>query len=114
MKCLFCNNDAIAYCDKPLAMVIGGTVKRKGKPPHNVTTMEAMLSCSYTCDAPICSEHGKVVGHVCGKDHDTIDHCVKHLGPHHRHPLMTPEQIDGIRRSLHAQWRRERVSGVFA
>lgn len=70
-------------------------------------TMEVMPLA--TCDAPICQDHTVLVGHICGKEHDTIDHCIKHARRDGKLLLMTPDKIPALRRSLHQQWRRELI-----
>lgn len=103
--CFFCGEPATLFCDYALALVIGGECGG-----HPVTTMEAMLSGPYTCDAPMCRSCAKMVGHVCGADHDTIDHCPLHAGvATGSGELMTLEQIAKTRRALHARFRRQRV-----
>lgn len=104
--CFFCGEPSTLLCDFALALVIGGEVN--GQP---VTTMEAMLSGSYTCDAPMCRACGKMVGHVCaGKHSDTIDRCPLHASlPAEIAQPMTLDQIAKVRRALHATFRRQRV-----
>jgi hypothetical protein len=114
-KCLFCEAPAIGLCDNALALVwTGQTEKVKGRPPHAVTSMEAMLSTSYTCDAPFCDQHGKLVGFVCaGKNSDTIDHCCGCVAAEqHRRELMTADQISKLRSNIHAKWRRNQFKPV--
>lgn len=112
-RCLFCNQPATRLCDRVIGMVDAGErVKVRGRPAYSVTSMEAMLSVSYTCDAPICAEHTRVVGHVCGKDHDTIDHCVGCCGAARANELLTPAAIESRRARMHATYRRGRVKSV--
>lgn len=113
--CLFCNKPATRLCDFPIALVEGGTVKQVGQPAYTVTTMEAMLSGSYTCDAPCCDSHVSQVGHVCGKEPDSIDHCFGHSSENYQPAhsrLLSLEQIAVIRDRQHAVWRRQRVRPV--
>lgn len=114
--CLFCGKPATRLCDAPIAMVDGGWHKPNGRPPYKVTTMEAMLSTSYTCDAPFCEDHGHVIGFICGDIGDTIDHCCgcfnsRREGPH---GLMTPGAIDAIRKKWHSEYRRSHPWAVHA
>lgn len=102
--CFFCGEPATLLCDAPLGLVKGG--EHNGQP---VTTLEAMIATPHTCDAPMCRACGKAVGHVCGKDHDTIDHCPLHAGSVERGGVLTPEEIATARRALHAQFRRNRI-----
>ena len=99
-----------------IALVEAGLHKPKGRPAYRITTMEAMLAHSYTCDAPFCSKHGHVVGFICGKDSDTIDHCAgcvaaKRAGAR---GLLPPGAIAAIRKQWHAEYRRMRLGGVPA
>lgn len=113
MKCLFCDSEATVFCDKAIALVsTGELVKRKGQAPFAVTSMEAMLSTSYTCDAPVCAKHARPVGHICG--HGTIDHCHGCIGAvvNPRLPLLTAAQIDTARNCMHARYRRSRIGVV--
>ncbi|HZF98302.1 MAG TPA: hypothetical protein VEY92_08680 [Pseudoxanthomonas sp.] len=111
---MFCDQAATRLCDNALAMVDAGEVcKQPGAPPHRVTSMEAMLSHSYTCDAPFCDAHGHVVGFVCGVDSDTIDNCMGCYGKSNDGmSLMTPGAIDAMRRQMHAGYRRQRISAA--
>jgi hypothetical protein len=111
MFCLYCGRPATRLCDATICRPIGDYCKRPGKAPYAVMTMEVMPLA--TCDAPICDEHCVVVGHICGKDPDVIDHCVKCAQGHEGSlPLVTPDKIPAMRRQLHQQWRRELISGV--
>lgn len=115
-RCLFCNAPATRLCDAPIAMVEAGWHKPKGRPPYRITTMEAMLSHSYTCDVPFCGKHGKVIGFICGKDPDTIDHCAGCVaaGRDGGRGLLSPGAIDALRKQWHADYRRMRLGGVPA
>ena len=113
-QCMFCDEPASRFCDFAIALVDSGeVVKTKGRAPYRVTSMEAMLSVSYTCDAPMCGECGEVAGFISGKESDTIDHC---KGCADREDgikgLMTPAQIAATRRQWHAQYRRSRIGSV--
>jgi len=115
-RCLFCDKPATRYCDEAIAKVDGGWHKPKGRPPYRVTTMEAMTSGSYTCDAPCCSEHARVVGFICcrpSKHSDTIDHCAG-CQTRERKPLalLSLEAIAALRTQMHARYRRSRISTV--
>lgn len=111
-RCLFCDAPATHLCDAVIALPDGGWHKQRGKPPYRVTTMEAMLSESHTCDAPFCAKHGKTVGHISGKDCDTIDHCAgcaaRNRGTGNL--LLSHEAIAALRRQWHQEYRRGRVA----
>lgn len=114
VACLFCDRPSTRLCDAALGMVLDSVVPRNGKvAAYKATSMEAMLSGSYTCDAPMCDQHAKVVGWVCGKDADTIDHCPIHQERHHdRNEPVTLEQLAALRSELHAQARRARFATI--
>lgn len=109
-RCLFCSADATGYCDATIGLVSAGWHKPKGGPPYLMTTMDAMLSVSYTCDAPCCDQHRRIVGFVCGKDADTIDHCAGCFGRYEPAPLLEPAQIAAIRTQRHTSYRRGRIA----
>ncbi len=113
-RCLFCNEPATRLCDQAIGLVwTGERQKAKGRAPHRVTSMEAMLSHDYTCSAPCCDKHAHVAGFICGKDSDTIDHCAGCFGLD-LHPvgLLTPAEIDVRRRMMHAAYRRSRICSM--
>lgn len=100
-RCMWCENEALFECDAVIGM--SAQVGRKQTvvyaPLENVQ--------AWTCDAPMCSRHARVVGHLCaGKDSDSIDHCPYCL----KHPPaggpMLQEEAEEIRRERHAQIRR--------
>ncbi len=108
---MYCNEPATRLCDAVIALVDGGWVKPRGATPYKVTTMEAMLSTSYTCEAPFCATHGKVVGFICGKDGDTIDYCAGCIAAERGRfeRILTPGAIAALRRQRHAEYRRQRI-----
>lgn len=113
-RCLFCAAPATHFCDRAIALVdIGETEKPKGKPPYRITSMKAMLSTSYTCDAPVCDRHRHVVGFICGKQGDTIDYCEGCYGVDHGLvSLMSSGAIDSVRKQMHARYRRALIEVV--
>ena len=113
--CMWCDQPATRWCDAALAMVSAGVRKPKNRPAYEVTSIDAMLSGSYKCDAPFCAKHGRVVGFVCGEDPDTIDHCHYHAQHHEavRVPILMLEDIEVLRTDLHARIRREQFSVVL-
>lgn len=118
-RCLFCDEPATRYCDEALAMVCGDISVDKQKRERRLTTMAAMLSASYTCDAPCCPAHASLFGHYCaGEDSDTFDRCagcqsdpVKLDGTGTRE-VMFPSEIEAMRNDRHARWRRRRMVAV--
>lgn len=75
--------------------------------------MKAMLSTSYTCDAPVCDRHRHVVGFICGKQGDTIDYCEGCYGVDHGLvSLMSSGAIDSVRKQMHARYRRALIEVV--
>ncbi len=114
--CLFCDQAATIFCDEPIAMVAGGVALDKYKRPYKVSTMDAMLSTSYTCDAPCCETHAKRVGHICtrGEGCESIDQCAgcerDPLGGEGGRGVMSADEISKVRRERHAKWRRERMA----
>lgn len=108
---MFCDRPATRLCDKSIGLIYLGETERLSKGvEYRVTSMEAMLSHSHTCDASMCERHQVVVGFICGKEGDTIDYCIGcHLDPAHPGGLMTPDEIDAERRRLHALYRRTRM-----
>lgn len=116
--CLFCDAPATILCDEPIAMVAGGVVLDKFKRPRKISTMEAMLSTSHTCDAPCCPAHAKGVGYICSRGNgcETIDRCAgcerDPLGGEGGRGVMDADEIARVRRERHAKWRRERIAAV--
>jgi hypothetical protein len=64
----------------------------------------------FTCDAPMCSEHTKVIGHVCGKNyHDFIERCPLCAEHDPKMQPMLPEEAESYRRERHAVPRRAKL-----
>ena len=108
-RCMWCDLPATRLCDAALALVSAGIHKPAKGAAYEITSMDAMLSGSYTCDAPLCDKHRKVAGFVCGKVGDTIDYCPHHaaLGDSGRPlPLLALDDIAKLRADLHALIRR--------
>lgn len=106
-KCMWCDKPATRYCDAVIGMEPRGALRdSKG----NVTGLLGGLDgAQFTCDAPMCSDHARQVGWVCGAEPDSIDHC-----PHHtehgeapmRDLLMFEGEAEVKRRDVHAEIRR--------
>lgn len=99
MECLWCENEAEHLCDYMLGHVVNADgVIEDLKAPH------------FTCDAPMCGEHRRKIGHVCGTleppHADTIDHCPAHADE----PPLEPAEW-ATNRSL-AQRKRHGVRAV--
>lgn len=118
--CLFCDQPATIFCDEPIAMVAGGVVLDKYRRPRKVSTMEAMLSASYTCDAPCCEAHAKRIGNICshGNGCEGIDRCEgcsrDPIGGEGGRGVLEADEIAKVRRERHAKWRRERIAAIAA
>lgn len=106
-KCMWCGKPAERYCDAVIGVEPKGALRdRNGK----VTGLLAGLDGTHwTCDAPMCADHARQVGWVCGTEPDSIDHC-----PHHtengeapmRDLLMFEGEAEARRRDVHAEIRR--------
>jgi hypothetical protein len=97
-RCLVCGEPAVAYCDAVLGFTAddGGLVGRHSK--------------SFTCDAPMCEAHTKMIGHVCGRYADTIDHCQWHAEFDVRGlVIMTADEAATARRAIWARMLRLRA-----
>lgn len=114
--CLFCDRDAVAYCDAPVGFGIVGYSRiglvsenrfqaLKGSNPDGSIDM-------FTCDAPMCAEHRKAVGHICGADPETIDWCPLHEDGKRDAPPITADEAATIRRKLHSLPMRRRMKPV--
>lgn len=103
---MWCDKPATRYCDAAIGFEAVGALRDKA---GNVTGLLTGNGKSWTCDAPLCGEHAKMVGHVSGQEPDTIDLC-----PHHtEHPerpmrdlVIFECEAEGRRREVHAEIRR--------
>lgn len=105
-KCMWCDKPAIRYCDAAIGFEAVAAVRDKA---GNVTGLLAGGGNSWTCDAPMCDEHSKQVGHVCWQEPDSIDRCPHHM-EHSEKPMrelvMFECEAEGTRREVHAEIRR--------
>lgn len=64
----------------------------------------------FTCDAPMCGDHANLVGHICGKEPDSIDRCPYHIehSDHHDHADGGHESAVR-RRAIYATVRRSQL-----
>lgn len=105
-KCMWCDKPATRYCDAPIGFEAVDAMRDKA---GNVIGLLAGGGKSWTCDAPMCDEHGQQVGHICGQEPDSIDKCPHHL-EHPEKPLrnlvMFEREAEGSRREVYANIRR--------
>ena len=95
-KCIYCGERADFFCDATLGMTQTNGVYT-GDDEH------------FTCDVPVCAEHKRVVGFICGRGGDTIDHCLYHIdNPTYLKPT-TREEAEKERRHVRAVVRRENI-----
>jgi hypothetical protein len=107
-RCLWCDREAVAYCDA----AFGQTMKDCHDVPGGRRVFD-LGAPFFTCDAPMCAEHRKIAGFVCGKDPDTMDHCPVHAADEGLpHLDITADQAEGMRRAVHAAARRSRMATV--
>lgn len=64
-RCLWCANEADRLCDAAIG----------GRAEAGMGGRWVFHGDVFTCDAPMCAQHSKVIGHTCGKDGDFIERC---------------------------------------
>ncbi len=107
---MWCGKPAVRYCDAVIGFeAVDATRDRSG----NVTgLLHGLGGRMWTCDAPMCAEHGRQVGFVCGTEPDSIDHC-QHHAEHQEKPMaelvMFEHEAEARRREVHAEIRRARM-----
>lgn len=97
--CLWCDEPAVAFCDAWIGSECGPErlFSHKDKP--------------HLCDAPMCADHVKQVGWICGETADSIDHCPAHISD----PVTidsaakSKAECEAARRAVHAEVRRQRI-----
>lgn len=103
---MWCEKLATHYCDAAIGFEAVGAIRDKA---GNVTALLAGGGKSWTCDAPMCAEHAKMIGHVSGSQPDTIDRCPYHA-EHRERPMkelvMFEHEALARRRQVHAEIRR--------
>lgn len=114
VKCMWCDQPAVAWCDAVIGFkAIGAYRAANGRVTALVTGAdEHGEAVAWTCDAPMCAEHAKHVGRVCGKEPDSIDHCPYHAtrGEESMQQLvMFAPEAEQKRRDIHAEIRRRRI-----
>jgi hypothetical protein len=108
--CMWCGKQAIRYCDAVIGVeAMGATRDKSGNVTGLLTGLDGR---QWTCDAQMCVEHAKQVGHICGEEPESIDHCPHHTMLHER-PMkdlvMFADEAEARRREVHAEIRRERM-----
>jgi len=102
-KCLWCESPATGLCDAPIGFeAVGAARDKTGK----VTVLLAGSGSSWTCDAPMCDEHRRQIGHVCGKEPDSIDRCPYHYTNHGqplRELVIFESEVAAVRRKVRAE-----------
>jgi hypothetical protein len=102
-RCLWCDREAVAFCDAAFGQTM---VEADGR------RVWAMASPFFTCDAPLCAEHRKVVGFLCGEDPDTFDRCPVHANSEERMADITEADATAMRRAVQVAARRSRFAAV--
>ncbi len=108
--CMWCGKTAIRYCDAVIGFeATGATRDKDGSVTGLLTGLDGR---QWTCDAPMCADHARQVGHVCGEDPDSIDHCphcTAHSERQMKDMVMFAGEAEARRREVHAEIRRERM-----
>ncbi len=111
--CLFCDNKAVAYCDAIIGVQAEGVRRNKHKGVDELTAGSNQNGdfTSWTCDAPICSTHRKLIGFMCGEEGDTMDHCPYHINNDEplKKIIMFWRDAEKKRREIHAEIRKARL-----
>ena len=80
MKCMWCDRDSEFLCDSAIAFKAVGVSRDKYFKVTGLLTgadSDGEIK-HWTCDAPMCTEHAKLVGFVCGAETDGIHICPFH------------------------------------
>ena len=107
MNCIYCDNKVIAYCDFAMAL----EPKHKAKDGKLLAGVDSKV---FTCDAPLCKKHTVSVGHICGKNGDSIDYCEHHFYEQNIYEVLFEDDAEEKRRALHAEIRRSVIKAVNA
>lgn len=110
-KCMWCENEAVNLCDAPIALKAVGAIRGVDFDllGLSIGSDENGDLVMYTCDAPLCIDHTKVIGFICGKDPETIDRCPYHHEQDKKEkaaPAILENEIDGLRRLEYSKIRR--------
>lgn len=101
--CMWCDREAAFLCDAVLGM------KAAVGPKQTVIYAPLAEQEVWTCDAPMCEDHRRMVGFVCGKEPGTIDRCPLCVSDEPHCEPMLKEEAEAIRRARHALVRRSRL-----
>ena len=94
--CLWCDQPSFVLCDAVLGFTFKDGIKTLG--PH------------FTCDAPMCPDHATTVGHLCGKEPNTIDRCPYHIEHADHNDYADGEDESAVkRRAVYAAVRRSQL-----
>jgi hypothetical protein len=104
-NCIYCENEAVAYCDFTMAL----EPKHKAK---NGLLLAGISSRVFACDAPLCRKHAVSVGHICGENADSIDYCQHHFYEQGEYEVLFEDESEEKRRALHAEIRRSTMKTV--
>lgn len=112
--CMWCGKPSTCFCDAVIGF--GATGCNRDKSGNVLNLLSGLDAEQWTCDAPMCDDHAKQVGWVCGEESDSIDHC-----PHHaQHPelcidklVMFASEADSTRRDIYASVRRNRMRAAI-
>lgn len=112
--CMWCDKPAVAWCDAVIGFeAVAACRDPNGRVTGLITgTNEHGEAVAWTCDAPMCADHAKHVGHVCGKEPDSIDHCPYHAVHDEgsmQDLIMFHREAEQKRRDVHAEIRRQRI-----
>jgi len=97
VKCLWCDKEAVNLCDAAIG----------GKAAAGMNGKWVYEMAIFTCDAPMCSEHTTVKGHICGKGGcDFIEWCPYCVENEAKFQPMFEHEAETVRRARHAEVRR--------
>ena len=94
--CLWCSDEGTRLCDAALGGMAAAGMKGRW----------VYTGAIFTCDAPMCARHSKIVGHMCGKDGDFIEHCPHCVAHTPTFQPMHEHEAEALRRQRHAEARR--------
>ena len=108
--CMWCDSPATRYCDAVIGVeAITASRGHRGAVTARLTSLDAQ---QWTCDAPMCDDHARRVGHICGAEPDSIDHCPHHVVAKRERMaalMMASDEAQARRREIHAGIRRARL-----
>jgi hypothetical protein len=111
--CMWCSEPAIRYCDAPIGFIARGCHRDKnGAITLLAGSDETGDYGMHTCDAPMCAKHVKQIGHISGKNPESIDRCpyhVAHGDPDLKDAVCFPDEVEPMRRKIYAEIRRAQL-----